>query len=237
MTDIKKVNSGYAEKFRSVLILRHDPIAVKLIRKGEEIPDGIKRPEGQRSHCQFISDAMAGACTLVLPEDLSCNVGTSSLGMIPTPEKIANGEYHFNLGLHESKDAAKKMIDTRTDLPPGSVIGEIVCPLNKADFVPDVVVFTDTPERIYWIAALETAETGGRMNYVTAPFQCMCEDSVVVPVVSGKPNISMGCYGTRRRTSVKQDEMMIGVPYDRMAPAMKILDRWKDGILTKAKRD
>lgn len=237
MANLKKVNSEYAEKLKSTLTLRHDPVAVKLIRKGEEIPSSPQRLEGQRSHCQLITDAMNGSCILALPENMSCNVGASSLGMIGTPEKVADGEFHFSMGLHASKEAAKRMIDTRTDLPRGSVIGEIVCPLGQADFVPDVVVFTDIPERIYWISALETAGTGGRTSYVTAPFQCMCEDAVVIPIASGKPNISIGCFGTRKRTSVRQDEMIIGVPYDRIAPAMESLDRWKDGILTKAKRD
>ncbi|MDD4185883.1 MAG: DUF169 domain-containing protein, partial [Candidatus Methanomethylophilaceae archaeon] len=128
MADFKKLNSEYAEKLKSTLTLRHDPVAVKLIRKGEGIPSSPPRLEGQRSHCQLIADAMNGSCVLALPENMSCNVGASSLGMMKTPDKVADGEFHFNMGLHSTKDAAKKMIDTRTDLPPGSVIGEIVCP-------------------------------------------------------------------------------------------------------------
>lgn len=237
MADLKRTNAEYADKLKSILTLRYDPVAVRLIRKGEEIPANPSRLEGQRSHCQLIADARNGSCFLALTENMSCNVGASTLGMVKTPDKVADGGFHFNTGLHMTQDASRRMIDTRTDLETGSVIGEIVCPLREADFEPDVVVFADIPERIYWLSALETAEKGGRTTYVTAPFQCMCEDTVAVPIAKDAPNISIGCFGTRKRTSIRPDEMVIGLPYNRIAPAMAVLDKWKDGILTKAKRD
>ena len=85
--------------------------------------------------------------------------------------------------------------------------------------------------------AMSTAEKGGRAYYSTAPFQAACVDTTAVPMETGKPNISIGCFGCRKRTDIKADEMLIGIPYKLIPEMSKTLDVYKDGILTKAKRD
>ena len=81
------------------------------------------------------------------------------------------------------------------------------------------------------------SKVGGRVTYTTAPFQCACEDVTAIPIVSGKPNISIGCFGCRKRTDMKADEMAIGVPYSLIAEMVSDLDIYKDGVFLKAKRD
>ncbi|MFA6799416.1 MAG: DUF169 domain-containing protein, partial [Candidatus Methanomethylophilaceae archaeon] len=50
-------NSVYASKIKSVLKLRYEPVAVKLVPEGEEFPGGYRKPEGQMSHCQAVMRA------------------------------------------------------------------------------------------------------------------------------------------------------------------------------------
>ena len=115
--------------------------------------------------------------------------------------------------------------------------GEVVCPLKDADFEPDVVAIVDIPERIYWFEALRLRNGGGRISYVTAPFQCACEDITAYPIMKGEPNISIGCFGCRKKTDMKPDEMAIGVPYSLIPVMVSELEKYKDGVFTKAKRD
>ncbi len=187
-------NKNYAQQLKDALKLRHEPVAVKLIREGEEFPACCSRPEAQMSHCQAVFAAKNGACLAMAAEDESCHVGSSALGMAETPEKVASGEFHAKIGMHDTPEAAAKMIAERKVIP-YKVIGEAVCPLAKADFVPDTVEIVDIPERIYWVVPLETAERGGRVSFSTSPFQCACEDITVIPIVTGAPNISIGCFG------------------------------------------
>ncbi len=232
----KAENAKYAERLKTILMLRHEPVAVKLIKKGEAFPEGYNLPDKQLSHCQAIMGAKNGN-SYKMPTDMEgCNVGASCLGMLKTPEKVANGEFHANMGIHESPAAAKAMIDQRIDIK-YDTDGEVVCPLKDANFAPDVVIFVDIPERIYWFEGLYTRKTGGRVQYSTAPFQCACEDTTAVPIVTGKPNISIGCFGCRKKTDMKADEMAIGVPYKLIPGMVDTLEIYKDGVLTKAKRD
>ncbi|MCQ2052485.1 MAG: DUF169 domain-containing protein [archaeon] len=232
----KKENSEYAESMKELLMLRYEPVAIKLIKRGETYPGEFKTPDKQMSHCQAVMSAKNGMC-LKMPLDMQgCNVGASCLGMMKTPEKVITGDFHFGIGIHDSPSAAAKMISERINIP-YDTDGEVICPLSKADFEPDVVAFVDIPERIYWFECLFTHKNGGRAYYSTAPFQCACEDITAVPIVTGKPNISIGCFGCRKKTDMKSDEMAIGVPYALIPEFVSKLNVYKDGVFTKAKRN
>ena len=128
------------------------------------------------------------------------------------------------------------MVGKRVKMPKNR--GEVVCPLKDADFVPDVVAIIDIPERIYWIVPLSTAAGGGRMQFSTSPFQCACEDITAVPFSSGAPNVSLGCFGCRKKTSMKADELACGIPYGLIPGYVRRLkEKYSVAVMPKAKRD
>jgi len=236
MADILKTNAEYAEKMRSILLLRSEPVAVRLIREGETYPNGPKMPESQLSHCQAVFRAMKGECLKIPFEMTNCHVGAAVLGMTDTPAKVACGEFHAGTGVHDSVEAAERMIRERAVIP-YKTVGEVVCPLRNADFIPDAVIVIDIAERIYWLAAMMTAEKGGRAEFSCAPFQCACEDVMAFPMVTGAPNISLGCFGCRKKTDMAADELAYGVPYEFIPGYVARLERYSEGPLSKAKRD
>lgn len=229
-------NAGYAKTIKDVLRLRGEPVAIKLIREGEQVPEGYEEPVNQMSHCQAVFRAREGESFYMPLSSQGCLVGTSALGMNPTNEKVASGEFHVGIGMHDSREAAAKMISERMCVP-FKTVGEIVCPLKDADFEPDVVTIEDIPERIYWIVPLSTAENGGRVEFSTAPFQCACEDITAVPICTGRPNISLGCFGCRKKTQMAADELALGIPYAMIPSIVTHLNRYVETVMLKAKRD
>ena len=236
MSQILTANAEYAEKMKTLLRLRYEPVAVKLIKEGGSYPASCKEPDDQMSHCQAVFKAKMGECLAMPMAKQSCHVGASALNMIDTPDKIVSGEFHAGIGMHDSPAAAAEMIAERM-IPKDRAIGEAVCPLSKADFEPDVVIVIDIPERIYWVSPLTTAEKGGRVQYSTSPFQCVCEDLTSIPLITAKPNISLGCFGCRRKTDMKAEEMGCGVPYALVPEIVKHLEKYSTGVMAKAKRD
>ncbi len=232
----KAENAEYAKKLKDILKLRYEPVAIKLVKKGEAYPGNFSEPEKQMSHCQAVFGAKNGMCLKMPLAMQMCNVGASTLGMMDTPEKVSNGEFHSGIGIHDSPAAAANMVGAAVKVP-YATDGEVCCPLKDADFEPDVVAVVDIPERIYWFEGLLTHKDGGRVTYTTAPFQCACEDLTAVPIVTGKPNISIGCFGCRKKTDMASDEMAMGIPYKSLVSWMPDLEVYKDGVLTKAKRD
>lgn len=236
MSDILVKNADMAKKMKEIINLRNEPVAIKLIRKEEAFPAGYEVPEKQHSHCQAVMAARKGAKLAMPLSAQGCMVGAATLGMTEKGEKVKSGEFHAGIGIHKSPAEAAEMIATVTDID-YPTDGEVVCPLKDADFVPDVVAVVDIPERIYWFEALRLRDGGGRITYVTAPFQCACEDLTAYPIMKGEPNISIGCFGCRKKTDMAADEMAIGIPYRYIEAWMPALDVYKDGVLTKAKRD
>ena len=236
MSEILSKNADMAKKMKEIINLRSEPVAIKLVKKGEAFPAGYEVPEKQHSHCQAVMAARKGAKLCMPLSAQGCMVGAATLGMTEKGEKVKTGEFHFGIGIHQSPAAAAEMIATVTDID-YPTDGEVVCPLKDADFVPDVVAVVDIPERIYWFEALRLRNGGGRISYVTAPFQCACEDITAYPIMKGEPNISIGCFGCRKKTDMAADEMAMGIPYKYLEVWMPDLETYREGVLTKAKRD
>lgn len=235
MSEIMATNAGHASKIKSALKLDFEPVAIKLIPESEDFSDYAK-PERQMSHCQAITRARKGECITLKPEDFTCHVGSSALNMANTPDGVADGTFHYNLGGFETPEAAEKFIANRTIMDK-KMIGEIVCPLKDADFKPDVVVIIDIPERIYWLIPVATGKEGGKISFEMGSFQCTCEDVTSYPYVTQSLNISLGCYGCRRRTDMRPEELAAGFPYSMIEDVVERLEILDEGIMQKAKRD
>ncbi len=236
MSGFLEDNKRYATVMKDTLRLRGEPVAIRLVRKGEEFPAGYDEPADQISHCQAVFRAKGGESFKLPLSAQNCMVGASAMNMTATPEKVGTGEFHAGVGMHDSVEAARKMIADRMIVPFESD-GEVVCPLKDADFEPDVVAIADIPERCYWVVPLSTAEVGGRASFSTSPFQCACEDITAVPIVTGVPNISLGCFGCRKKTGMAADEMAVGIPYAMIPGFVERLTKYEAGVLAKAKRD
>lgn len=221
----------YAEcsrKIVEIIGLKYEPVAVTLIKKGQPLPEGYPEPEKSVRHCQSIMRARKGECLLVRADKHACPVGASALGLVPTPEKITSGQFHFNLAMYASEEAAKHTMAVRPVLEPGSLAATLVCPLSKTKSPPDVIIVTGVPEQIYWILpAAYTYDSGGRITLETASFQASCADSTILPYLTGTPNISLGCYGCRKSTDLAPEEMMLGFRADRLEHIVEVLEELK----------
>lgn len=219
----------YAEcskKIVEILGLKSEPVAVKLLKKGEPLPTGYPEPEKSVRHCQSIMRARKGECLLVPASKHACPVGASALGLMPTPEKVTEGKFHYTLGMYGSEEAAKHTIKVRPTLEPESLGATLVCPLSKMKMEPDVIVVIGTPEQLYWLMpAAATYDEGGRVTISTASFQASCADSTIIPFTTGQPNISLGCYGCRKATDIAPEEMLMGFPASSLEKTVGILQK------------
>ena len=110
-------NAEISEKLVGSLGLRYEPVAVKVIRKGEMIPDGFTEPENNIRHCQSIMRSRKGESFLIPASKHACVVGASSLGILPTPEKVVAGDFHANIGMFGCADAAAAATRSRRGAP------------------------------------------------------------------------------------------------------------------------
>ena len=223
------------DRICEIIGLEHPPVSVTLVKDGMQIPSEYKIPEKNMSHCQTIMAARKGAFLYVPAEKHGCSVGASSLGLVELPEKVRTGDFHHGLRMFDSSDAAKKMIDERYAFDYGSYVGTAVSPLKGGLLEPDSIVVTGLPEQIYWLVPAYTYYSGGRVHVSTASFQATCVDSTVIPAITGKLSLSLGCYGCRRRTDIKPTEMLAGIPPDKFESIVAALENIGDGPIQRAR--
>jgi len=230
-------NAEIAEKLVNILELRNEPVAVKVVKKGEDLPEEFSEPEKNIRHCQSIMKARKGEAMVIPAGKHACMVGASSLGLVPLPPKVKEGEFHANLGMFDCSDAAANMIVQRSEFEEESTIATIVAPLKDFMTKPDIVILVDLPETLYWLIPAATFFEGGRQDFSTAAFQATCVDSTIIPIHSGKMNMSLGCYGCRRSTDIGNDEMIAGIPYANLGKMIESLEKIYDGPMQKARKN
>lgn len=219
-------NAEMSKKLVEILGLRTEPAAVTLIKKGQPLPEGYHEPETPIRHCQSIMRARKGEMLVVPAAKQACPVGASALGLVPLPEKVRAGEFHHNMGMYETPEAAANTISIRPSLKEGSTIATAVSPLSKATLQPDVVVITAIPEQAFWIVpAAATFQKGGRVTADMAAVQASCADSTIIPYITGNINISLGCFGCRKTTDILPEEMLVGVPYAKLPELVRALEK------------
>jgi len=232
MTEYEDVSKMLMES----LGLKNDPVAVTLIKKGQDIPAGYIEPETPIRHCQSIMRARKGESLVVPAKKQACPVGASALGISPTPEKVITGEFHYNLGMFETQTAAKRMIDQRPTIETGSVVATVLSALSKARVEPNVIVVVGMPEQIYWLMPVAaTFNIGGRITADTAAFQATCVDATVIPYLTGNTNLSLGCYGCRKSTDIAPEEMLVGIPMSKMRDIVAAISKMSQGPIPKSR--
>jgi uncharacterized protein (DUF169 family) len=218
MKNFREIN----ERMMEILELKNSPIAVKLVRPGEELPE-IEAPKKRPRHCQLLMLARHGETLLLTPDQLACAAASAAFGFSPLPEMISSGKMMHTLGLYESTEAAAETMRTMPRLKAGSISALVVGPLGDFPLKPDVIVVEGLPEQVMWLCLARTFKNGGRLNFSTSIFQCCCVDSTVVPYMTGEINASPGCYGCRDATDTPKEDMFIGIPG-------ALLDQIMDGL-------
>jgi uncharacterized protein (DUF169 family)/NAD-dependent dihydropyrimidine dehydrogenase PreA subunit len=201
-----------------ILELRKSPVAIRLVRQPEDVPSEVMPLDFPVRHCVSINMAAHGAVFYLPASRHACSAAKAALGIEPLPEKVRNGKVPYMHGLAASQESAARTMAEIPKLPQRSAIGTLLAPLDKAPFEPDVVVLTVTPKQAMWVSiALLFKDGGPRLTASFAGMQASCGDVTALPMLSGKVNFSLGCYGCRSEGKLGEDEMYVGIPIGQLA--------------------
>lgn len=209
--------------FKDTLSLRWDPVAVRMMRAGEEKPPEAVEPPVPLRHCQSIIAARRGNYLYLPPRSHACPDGAGILGLVEMSPKLRSGELYLLFKKLPDLATARKMIASRPEFPVGKYEATLLAPLSGAPFEPDVVIFTLWPEQAMWLCCALTYATGERQNFKTSGFNSTCADLVVQPMQSGEMNISFGCYGARASSEIDDFELYLSVPVRLLEPMARSL--------------
>jgi len=218
MPTIKEFNR-YGEELENLLGLQTSPVAVKMLKKEAEIPQGALRPKKDRGYhlaqCQaFAMSRREKATVAMLKEDNWCPGAVLSYGLVPIPD-----------------DPVARAQNTGEFFEYGKYIGILTAPLKKATFKPDaVIIYCDTNQlRIMLLSLKEADRPLVKSNFF--PFSC---SNAVIPVIkNGEYWINLPDPGEYARALTIAGEMMFSVPGNKLAGFVKNLrqfDRNESGF-------
>jgi uncharacterized protein (DUF169 family) len=225
MIDEEKV-----KELKELLGLTGSPVAVKLVKSPDEIPEGYHKISEKKRHCEFVQDARLdeNKCYSTAEEHL-CKGGAGVMGIEPLPESVATGKMYHQLGNFETAEGAQETI---TAIPKSSetYYASLYSPLETVEYEPDVIILVLTPKQALRVSQAYLRAKGGRISSDYSGIQSLCADAVVAVKERGIPNMTLGCSGSRKYAKIAEEEVIIGIPvknFDEIVDALKTFkDKW-----------
>lgn len=197
-------------KIKDKLGLEKSPVAIKLVLNEDDIPKGIPKIEEHIRHCEMVQRAAQGDIFYATAEQQACKGGAGAIGLMEPPEKVKSGEMYYSLGRFSSLGSAKRTVDAIPKIDP--IMKAIAyAPLETAPFDPDVVVIICNPKQAMQLAQAMVYTLGGRFEADFAGIQSICGDAVAGPYTTKRPNITLGCSGSRKFADIKPEEVIVGM--------------------------
>ena len=217
MNEIACDYAALSEGLKNLLGLSGSPVAFRFARTMEEVPEGMAEAPEQLRHCKMVSMARhEGAVFYATVEKHLCNGGAWALGLRPLTESLQTGDFYFKLGKFSSRAACRRTIDRIPHLNSGETFATLYAPLEAAPFVPEVVLIITTPLSMLKLAQASLYEIGGRNTANFAGIQSVCADATAQTLLTGQTNFSLGCDGSRKFSGIEEQEMVMGLPAERL---------------------
>jgi uncharacterized protein (DUF169 family) len=216
-----------AETLKTVLGLKGSPVAIKFAASKEEIPAGMQELDKTIRHCSMVNLARSeGKIFYATSGKHECNGGAWSLGLREITPTLKSGEFYFKLGKFDSAAACKRTIDKVPHLGSGDTYATLYAPLEKTPFTPHVVMIVTAPRNMLKLAQSSLFRLGGRIYAEFSGIQSVCSDATAQTYLTGRPNFSLGCDGSRKFSGIADDELVMGMPAEilpELAAALKIV--------------
>ncbi len=209
-----------SEVLKKLLNLKESPVAIKFAMSKSEIPEGMEELDKTIRHCTMVNLAgKEGKIFYATAGKHECNGGAWALGLREITPTLKSGDFYFRLGKFNSAAACKRTIDRVPHLSQGDTYATLYAPLEKTPFTPNIILIVSTPRNMLKLAQCSLFTLGGRIHAEFSGIQSVCSDATAQTYLTGRPNFSLGCDGSRRFSGITDDEMVMGFPAE-MLPEM-----------------
>jgi uncharacterized protein (DUF169 family) len=162
---------------------------------------------------------MSGTSVKALKENFGCLASARALGIVAVDEMVSSGRHYRRLGLYQdlvtSKNVQKNMTVCRH-----RAFAVMIMPLEEFDEEPDVVLIVTRPYNAMRIIQGYTHAYGYHTGFKVAGNQALCSECTAYPFESNNINVSLLCSGTRHMAGWGDDEVGIGLPFNKFMPVV-----------------
>lgn len=198
---------------KRVLGLQKEPLSISFTN--EEISTG--RYE-KTFICKVLKLAAEGECFVIDEKMSTCPGGSTYCGFSAemTGDKKRRLQNFLTKGekLTNSVVSFERMRKLGAPLPTGLADRIVICPLDKSEIKPDMILFLCNAEQACRIITLDTYWDG--LNPEGQFIGALCDTAISYTIMTGNTNISMGDWTARNHQQFEPDIVFVSVPYERM---------------------
>jgi dephospho-CoA kinase len=212
-------------RMEQLLRLRSFPVAFKMLERKEELGAiaFMRRPQHKLTLCQMISlvrnfDWTVGADA----EDFTYPTCASIIGLSDLPEHYKDGTFRSIVWV-KKKHEGKRYEASIPRLPLGKYEAVALAPLVYKPFDPDIVLIYANPAQMMLLINALQVEDYEVMNFYCVG-ESSCSDAIARCYLSGKPSLTIPCYGERRYGHAQDDELVMALSGDKMGKALSGLE-------------
>jgi uncharacterized protein (DUF169 family) len=198
--ELEKLHEA-AEKVEAILRLQTYPIAIKMPRRGDEIPAGAKMPlrdSGDHlSTCQiFAASRRQGLTMAQLKEDMWCPEPVLGFGLAEASDYFLEGNNRYP-ATARTAEAGRA--------------GVVSAPAKAAEFEPDLImIYGDSAQLTQLLNVKNWID--GRDVECRLSGHAACVYAVVPTLTTGQWQVTAPCRGDRTRALARDDEMIVSFP-------------------------
>jgi uncharacterized protein (DUF169 family) len=211
LTDLNRL----AEDLEKIMLLRTSPMAVKMLEKESDIPDGAIRPKKDRgqhiAQCQAFAMSRRQKTTIaMLEEDNWCFAPVIAYGLEDKPE-----------------DQELQPFLRFPRFETGKYIGIVSAPLKTANFEPDVIIIYSNTAQLRNMLLPFSFDQRAKIDYRFFPPACAYQ---VVPVMTeGTAVVTLPDPGDYQRALAGEDEIILSLTPEQFETMVNNLKRFEEG--------
>lgn len=203
------------------------PVAIRVVRAGEEVPAKVRRPWRDLgikvSICQGISMARRYGWALAMgDEDLSCPIAQVAFGFKPEIPFYSEGNLAAGMYVESCGQGAltEQEVPKFTAAESGLVL---VAPLSRCNFEPETVLIYGNSAQVMRATAAALWKTGGSLTSTTSA-RADCADIVIRTSRTGMPQVILPCLGDRIFGQTQDHEMAFTIPWAKVGDLLEGLE-------------
>ena len=201
-------------ELESWLRLRLHAVAIKMLKKGEQVPEGSVTPTRDWGHkyamCQAIARVQRRGETVVMrKEDHWCPEPVIGLGLAERVPFFLEGWHRYPDSV-KTLEAGAAWCRNMPCLEYGKYSGSVCAPVGTCRFIPDVIVFHVNGMMMSQLLNVRNW-VDGKDIVCQLSGHAGCVYAIALPLLEHDCQIAVPCKGDRRYAGAQDEEMLFSL--------------------------
>jgi uncharacterized protein (DUF169 family) len=226
MIDLEQMHRQ-AKELESILRLQSFSLALKMLKRENEIPKEATRPHRDMgfhlTFCQALAFSRRNGLTIAeTKEDMWCFEPAVGLGFAKPPQRFLDG-YNRYPKTASTLQAGSTWARNMPRFDHGLYSGVLSAPLQTAFFEPDIFIIYGTPAKMTQIMLAKNWLDGKDINPIISS-HAACVYYVVPPIKEKKWHMSIPCGGDLRKAACEDYNMVFSAPIEVLSDLLQGLN-------------